>query len=87
MLIFRYIVLKWTKLTVFCLPDFVNLHHQKKEDKNMSIYGELFAGVMLILAISALEVMAIYKYKHLMKAFMWVMCKLDGFFEEEDEKP
>lgn len=52
----------------------------------MSIYDELFAGVMLILAISALEVMAIYKYKHLMKAFVWLMRKLDGLYEEGDKK-
>ncbi len=53
----------------------------------MSMYSEFFAGVMLILAISALEVMTIYKYKHLMKAFMWVMRKLNSVFEERDEKP
>ena len=52
----------------------------------MSIYGEFFAGVMLILAISALEVMAIYKYKHLVKACIWVMRKLDSAFEDGNEK-
>ncbi len=52
----------------------------------MSLYSEFFAGVMLILAVSALEVMAIYKYKHLVKACVWMMRKLDSVFEDGGEK-
>lgn len=51
----------------------------------MSIYSEVFACVMLILALSALEVMAIYKFKHLAKAVIWVMRKLDNISEGGDE--